>query len=311
MTIVSVVIPTKDRPEYLRQALESVPRVANGLRTRAEFEVIVIDNGTAAETESVVAQAGLGAGELVTYVYARHAQGGVSAARNAGIELASGQFVAFLDDDDIWLEAHLAPHLEILENDASVVLVYAQGMLADENLRPVWSPSPPGPLPEGSILGWLLRHPLSLNTIVVAKHALITVGGFDEALSWAEDQDLLYRLAARYRFVGVKAAVTLFRQHQRVDLGNAAYWHRRFQQSKQVLDRGAQLAIAGGASRVHCLVAEFGQRGWYTYQVMENARGARARGQTWEALQLLGLGLRISPLHVGKLLAAHWRSLLA
>src|ERR1700737_1968578 len=102
-TRVSVVIPTCNRDGLLRQALGSV--LANGA-PGLELEVLVIDNGNGDETADLAGEFGAR--------YVRRSSGGAAAARNRGLEEATGEYVAFLDDDDLWTPGHLRQQVEWL-----------------------------------------------------------------------------------------------------------------------------------------------------------------------------------------------------
>ena len=97
-TRVSAIIPTKNRAALLREALTSV-RAVEG--PDLELEIIVADHGSTDDTESVARAFGA---RLV-----REPKPGAAAARNTGMRAATGQYVAFLDDDDLWLADHLRP----------------------------------------------------------------------------------------------------------------------------------------------------------------------------------------------------------
>ena len=90
--LVSVVVPTHDRPEMLVEALASVRA-----QTFTDYEIIVVSNGESAEMRRTSREVAAGC------VHLEFDCGNVSFARNAGIKRASGDWIAFLDDDDIWL----------------------------------------------------------------------------------------------------------------------------------------------------------------------------------------------------------------
>ena len=100
---VSVIIPTLNRSARLREALASVRAV---IGPDLELEIIVADNGSTDDTESVVHEFGA--------CLVRTLTAGAAAARNAGLRAATGAYVAFLDDDDVWLPGHLRPHIRLL-----------------------------------------------------------------------------------------------------------------------------------------------------------------------------------------------------
>ena len=113
--LVSVIIPTYNRPERLAVALQSVQT----LDFDGQLEVIVV-NDHGAPVDDVVEAAGR---SLNVRLINQPAQGGPSAARNAGLEVAEGEYVAFLDDDDVFSPQHLTGTLPLLRNGADLVYV--------------------------------------------------------------------------------------------------------------------------------------------------------------------------------------------
>ena len=111
---VSVVIPTYNRARRLPAAIESA--LQQGI---ADLEIIVVDDGSTDDTRAVIAQYG----DRVRYHYQPNA--GVGAARNTGIREARGEFVAFLDSDDRWLDSKLALQLAVFEACPDVGLVFS------------------------------------------------------------------------------------------------------------------------------------------------------------------------------------------
>src|SRR5689334_7194457 len=101
--LVTVIIPTRNRAALLREAVASVLAVP---RVGFELEVIVVDDGSDAETRDVAA--------ANPVMYLRTDGIGVSAARNRGIEAAHGEYLAFIDDDDLWLSHNVSTQLQVL-----------------------------------------------------------------------------------------------------------------------------------------------------------------------------------------------------
>jgi glycosyltransferase involved in cell wall biosynthesis len=285
---VSVVIPTRDRAAMLAEAVESVLRVASQVSREARLEIVVVDDGSTDDTAAVARRYPV-----------RYLQGGgrgAAAARNLGIRAATGELVAFLDDDDVWLEGHVAPHLAVLRADPEVALVFAQGILADTDLRPVFPPSPAAPLPSGDVFAYSLRQSVQWNTVVARRRVLLDLGGFDESLDGAEDWDLQLRLAARCDCAGVAVPVTLYRQDaaRPKDFETYRVWYER---TIGMVRRNARLPARSRIPLRQRLTLTFAIRGWYAFRFAYSARAAVARGQTGEALRCLGGALRASPLH--------------
>ena len=171
---VSVIVPTRDRVRWLGEALDSIRVVAARLGERAALDVLVVDDGSDPATE-----------DLATVFGARYLRAdgrGVSAARNTGLRAATGDVVAFLDDDDVWTEQQLAGQLDLLEADASLGAVFGQSVEADAELRPLGEPAPEGPLPAGDALQFLSERVIQIGTLVVRRSVALAVGPFDEDL---------------------------------------------------------------------------------------------------------------------------------
>jgi glycosyltransferase involved in cell wall biosynthesis len=202
-TKVSVIVPTDNRPALLSGALASIRALQAEDLT---FEILVCDNSGLTENQSVAEQWGA--------KYIRVSQRGASAARNAGLRAASGEFIAFLDDDDVWLPTHVRPHIALLEKDESLDAVAGQFFCTDPDLQPA-GPAWPTDFPKGrnAILKCMLSgyYP-QIGATVVRRRVLDTIGFLDETLHSSEDWDWHLRIA-RYGAVGfVPVACVYFRQ---------------------------------------------------------------------------------------------------
>jgi len=201
---VSVVIPTFNRAALLMEAIGSV--LGQSYR---DFELIVCDDGSTDDTATRLAELG----PPVRHLRSPH-DGKPGAARNRGIEAACGEFVALLDDDDVWDSEKLARQVACLHQGQHLNLVYtdrrvltSDGVLSD----PVHTPSPEQP--EGLLALVLAGRMPFISTLLIRRDLLRLIGGFDEALATAEDLDLLLRLAPHARAAGVpEALVTVRRQ---------------------------------------------------------------------------------------------------
>jgi GT2 family glycosyltransferase len=182
----SVVLPTFDRARLVTEAVESILR-----QTTADWELIIVDDGSTDGTEDAVA--GYLTDPRVRYCHGPHC--GPSLARNRGIDLARGEYVAFLDSDDrslpLALQAHLAAFATNPETGMTVggyVVIDETGAVTGER-RP-WEEY--GALtPEG----WLLNCYGIPGSVMVRREWLKRVGGFDPTIDQAEDWDLFLRLA--------------------------------------------------------------------------------------------------------------------
>jgi glycosyltransferase involved in cell wall biosynthesis len=198
---VSVVVPTCNRPALLREALISI-RALEG--SDVTFEILVSDNGTAPETSAVAKEFGA--------IYLKMSTRGPSAARNLGLRAATGEFLAFLDDDDVWLPGNVRTQIALLDADFTLDAVIGQLIYADSQLVPIGSPWPDRP-GEGD---QLLRKMLSgffpqIGTTLARISVREKIGEFDETLIGGEDLDWLLRIARKRRLGFVSTPCILFR----------------------------------------------------------------------------------------------------
>lgn len=200
--LVSVIIPAYNNADMVVDAVESV--LAQTYQNR---ELIVVDDGSEDETADKLKPF---EGRL-TYIRQDHQ--GPAVARNAGIRAAKGQFVAFLDSDDIWMPLKLERSLPPFESDSSVGVVYTAVSVHEMDTGRRYLQ------PQYTMSGWiseaLFRECRGVNTstLVVRRDALERVKGFDEEFFRAQDWDLMLRLAEVYRYAHVPEVLTERRLH--------------------------------------------------------------------------------------------------
>lgn len=200
--IVSVVIGTRNRPDTLREALASI-RALEGPDLR--FEILVGDNGTTPETPGVVAE--FGGIYDKTHVY------GCPAARNLAMRRITGEFVAFLDDDDVWLSGHIRPHIAFLDTHPDYEAVFGQVVSTDESLRPTDPPWPTELPPSGDVFTTMLSGYFpQVGATLVRARTVQNYGLMDESLIGDSDWDWQLRIARDHRIGFVKTPCVLFRQ---------------------------------------------------------------------------------------------------
>ena len=193
---VSVVIPTHDRPAMLREAIRSVLA-----QTFVPSEIIVVTDDPLGETEAVVREFG-------GVVLVRSPAPGPSAARNKGIELSRGMYVAFLDDDDLWHPEKLAVQMEFLGRHPEAAMVSSRIVPFGEEIR-----IRRGPWVTGDLFGRLFMESfVSTPSVVVRRDVFEVVGGFDTRYLRAEDYDLWLRIADAFVTAHLKAPLAWFRK---------------------------------------------------------------------------------------------------
>lgn len=183
---VSVVVPTFNRAELVQRALRSV--VA---QTRPAEQVIVVDDGSTDDTGRLVQQ-NFGAVD-----YLAQENRGVSAARNRGIEVATGEWIALLDSDDEWLPQKLERQFEYLEQEPAHRVCHTDEIWIRRGRRV--NPR----LKHAKQGGWIFRHCLPLcaispSSVLIHRSVFDEVGLFDETLPACEDYDLWLRVCSRW-----------------------------------------------------------------------------------------------------------------
>ncbi len=187
---VSAIIPTYNRRDLVLRAIDCVLA-----QTRPVAQVIVVDDGSTDGTREALAAR---YGDRIEYVWQPNA--GVSAARNHGLSLARGRYLALLDSDDEWLPAKTQRQVEWLEArpDYGMVLcdvlrVNADGSAIDRFRRREQLPE------DGHVLRWVLRNPALAPVSAMLRRAVYEqVGGFDASLRTAEDLDFHLRVARHF-----------------------------------------------------------------------------------------------------------------
>src|SRR5207248_406310 len=165
---ISVVIATFNQAAYLGETLESVLR-----QSYPEVEIIVVDDGSTDATPAVAERYG----GRIRYVRQENAERG--AARNAGLRLAHGAFVAFLDSDDVWLPHKLEREAAVLIAQPDVAVVYSDVELIDAAGRRLGAS--PRPSFHGHIAAQLIRwNFLMLSATLARAEAVRAAGGFSE-----------------------------------------------------------------------------------------------------------------------------------
>lgn len=185
MPKVSVIVPSYNHAHFLPQAVQSVFD-----QTMQEFEIIVIDDGSTDNTREVAQSYTDG---RFKYIYQENR--GLSASRNTGLGVARGEYVAFLDADDIFMPNKLQAQLDGFEAHPSCGMMLGGYYALNEQGEPVKAIEPWTDVPTLEIENWLFHCPVSPNAVLVKKCWVDQVGGFDERFRRVEDWDLWLRMA--------------------------------------------------------------------------------------------------------------------
>lgn len=198
---VSVVIPTYNSGPLVVEAVESVLA-----QTRPADEIIVVDDGSTDDTAKRLAEFG----PPVRYVQKEN--GGVSSARNRGIDEATGDWIAFLDADDVWHPRKLEIQLSALARREDLALL-GTGLYDWPGTHPDIRADVAVDIEDVSFESLIIRNALVTSTIIARTETLRAAGPFDVTLSGPEDHDLWIRVAQRAPVANLRLALTGYRMN--------------------------------------------------------------------------------------------------
>lgn len=227
MAKVSIVIPTYNSEKYIEESIDSV-----SLQTNVDFEIVVIDDGSTDGTEAIVKELSK-KDKRVKYYYQNNK--GPGGARNRGIKEAQGEYIAFLDADDLLLKDSLEKRLTLFSKLSSIGLVFTDYYLEDNSgtnstndisylkkrnfLKELSSAT------EWTEHGYLLNKKffemsvikgsfIWTSTVMVKKEVLNEVGGFSEDLRRSQDKDLWYRIIKKYNVGYIDKPLAVYKRYR-------------------------------------------------------------------------------------------------
>lgn len=236
MPVVSIILPTFNRLEFLRPAIESV-----FAQTFADWELVIADDGSSDDTK--VYLQGIDDPPRVKVIWLPHS-GRPSVVRNAALREAQGEYVAFLDSDDVWLPQKLEVQITSLRRHPARKWSYTRFALVDQSGRPTVSAHGRcGRAVDGWILKRLLKGEtvMAMPTVMVSRRLLEQLGAFDEELVMCEDDELCFRLAAHSEVDAVDESFTLVRRHGQHSGSDILAWQDR----RRVFEKALQARRGG------------------------------------------------------------------
>ena len=311
MFSISVIIPTHNRASLLQNAIESVLK-----QTYPIHEILVVDDGSTDGTKDAVAKYEKGSAHAKTQVrYIFQRQQGVAVARNNGIATSTGDWIAFLDSDDLWLPEKLEWQVRALTEFAAVSAACATDSRYTNNPHLTKSAfeqigaqceSQMGVFPEfARRITSHAFHGVYLQALVVRADIIKSMGGFHATLTVNEDTDFLFHLAQRTNICYVniplveidrtphrEIGLTELRTKESYRLKMAQYMYEKWLSEYKGVDLEIRTRIQQRLHDIHV--------GWASVQLLE--------GRTQVALQSLSLALRYA---FSKKAAAKWLSIRA
>ena len=190
--LVSVIIPTYNRKKTISRSIQSVLN-----QTYENIELIIVDDGSTDGTKELVIEK---YGDAVVYVENQRKKG-PSGARNYGVQIANGEYIAFQDSDDEWNEKKLERQMEILLTNTDIKMVYCEikRYREEEFLDTRPDPQMPVEQKQGNLFSYLILQPLiGTPTMLVDKEAFTSVGGFEETLGSLVDYEFSIRFSHEF-----------------------------------------------------------------------------------------------------------------
>ena len=273
MPIISVIIPVYNGEKTIKETIESVLN-----QTFTDFELIIVNDGSQDSTLAVIDNIQDSRKKIFSYPNA-----GVSESRNRGLEQATGEYIAFLDADDLWTPDKLEAQYKALQENPKAGLAYSWSDWIDESGQFLRSG---GHITvNGNAYAKLLLRDFveSGSNPLIRRQALAEVGGFDQSVTPAEDWDMWLRLAARYDFVAVPVPQILYR----ISPNSASFNIWKMEAGSL---RTIERAFAQAPESIQCLKREvLGNRYKYlTFKALEGPperrRGLAATRFFWQAV---------------------------
>lgn len=202
MPKVSVIIPAYNAMAFLPETLDSVLK-----QTFTDFEVLIVNDGS---SDHIVEWASQITDPRVRLISQENQR--VSAARNTGITNSQGEYIAFLDADDLWEPTKLEKQVRCLDKKPEVGLVYTWTLFVDQDnnsMGKIYASHAEGNVWEEFVANDMIA---SGSSPMVRRSCFDTVGLFDRNLAYAPDRDMWVRIAFLYPFAVVKEPLLRYRQ---------------------------------------------------------------------------------------------------
>ena len=199
--LVSVIISVYNCEKYIASCIESIIQ-----QTYKNIEIIICDDGSTDKTNEIIKTYIT----KVKYIYQENQ--GQGAGRNNAVQYSQGEYLAFIDADDMWYENKIELQMSMFEKDQSLAAVYSEMMIIDENQLKLGYHAK-GTMKRGMIFSELLAENfIGLSSLIVKKNAFEQCGGFSEH-RYCQDFVLLLKLASKFNFDFVNKPLVSYRQH--------------------------------------------------------------------------------------------------
>lgn len=224
--LVSINLCCYNSERYLRETLDSIIN-----QTYKNWELIVIDDGSSDSSGKIVSEY-VKKSYPVHYYYQENR--GLSYSRNRAIELSKGDYIAFIDHDDLWLPDKLEKQVKLFEEKTDVELIYSNFFSLKNGRKKIYFNKPN---PEGYVFRDFLRYyPVALLTVMIRRPSLQRLTGlFDTNLKLSEEYELFMRLLYSSRAGYIREPLAIYRIHE--NMGSLKYIDRWPEEMAYILDK--------------------------------------------------------------------------
>ncbi len=230
-TLVSIIIPTYNSEKYLPDSIKSALR-----QTYKNIEIIVIDDGSTDKTKEIVSSYIKLYRSRIFYIYQENAGPGI--ARNRGIAESQGDYIAFLDADDIWEKEKLSEQMHLFKKNKNCVFIHTDYKYFDEikeRGNTDFAILEKKKFRNDIFLRLIRSNFIRTSTVVIKKNVLLNMGCFDPVFFIAEDYDLWLRVARKYKNINyIDKPLTGVRCHNNHITKNAS---KTYEWVKKVIDK--------------------------------------------------------------------------
>lgn len=278
---VTIIISAYNNPDYLRQSLQSVLN-----QTFTDYEIIVVDD---CSPDDAVSQYDILEG--VRFIRLDRNHGLAAPGRNVGIRESTGEYIAFLDFDDVWLPDKLEPQVKLLDENPNAGLTYCHFIMTDDDLTPLEKQPKLQPVSDDPLRQIILNNYIgSPSFVLIRREAILDAGGFDEELASSSDRDLWTKILCKRYPVYDPTPRVLYRTHSnQISRNMVSLFTARIQILIKALDY------------IHTerndLVPTIRHRLFLNYWHLAKTRISRGDGIS-DVMPILIKGFRIKPLNI-------------
>ncbi len=217
MPKVSVIIPAYNMARYTVEAIKSVLN-----QTFKDYEIVVVDDGSTDNTKELLQP--YIESHQITYIYKEN--GGACSARNVGIRVSRGEYIAFLDCDDLWLPKKLEISIDLLDSHPEIGFVYSRAIIIDKKGDNLWFSKERCYSGENALEKLIFRNFIRSSSPVVRKECFKKVGLFDETIFHPADRDMWLRISEYFPIKYINIPLIKYR------VGEWSYFERNIELAK-------------------------------------------------------------------------------